>query len=244
MIRLLIIFLLVTDFCFAQQYQNGLILPDFAKVKHSDVCCVYLPKDGFSVFNAPSGNIVGSLTRMNESKTDDQAPYKIFFINKSTKTAKEIELSNFKEIGYEIWAMTYFERKNGFVRIVDSSIDFWLNEKEIKKKGFIVENWKDFLISNTGNLLGYYANDPGLNLQLLPSKDSDVVLTLKGDLLEITPTEETEGNWVKVNVIKYKEHPCVSELNQEELIEDKFEGWIILVDDNGLPNVWYYSRGC
>ena len=242
--RLFIIFLLVTDFCFAQQYQNGLILPDFNKVKHSEVCCVYLPKDGFSVFNEPRGINIGTLKRMAESNTDDQASYKIFFVDKSTDTAKQIEISNFKEIGYENWAITYFERKNGFVRIIDDNIDFWLKEKEIEKKGFIVENWKDFLISNTGNFLGYYANDPGLHLQLLPSKDSDVIVTLKGDLLEITPTEQIEGNWVKVKVTKYKEHPCVSALDPKELVEDKFEGWIKLVGDNGLPNVWYYSRGC
>jgi hypothetical protein len=203
-----------------------------------------LPKEGFTVFNSPNGNIIGFLTRMNESNTDDQAPDKIFFTDKSTDAVKQIELSKFKEIGYETWAIIYFERNNGFVRIVDSNINFWLSEKEIEEKSFKIENWKNFLISKTGRLLGYYANDPGLNLQVLPSKDSDIILTLKGDLIEITPTEQTEDNWVKVKVIKYKEHPCIGELSPEELIEEKFEGWIKLIDDNGLPNVWYYSRGC
>ena len=81
-------------------------------------------------------------------------------------------------------------------------------------------------------------------MRALPSTDSDLILTFNGDLFEIAPTEQAEGNWVKVKVIKYKEHPCLSELNQEELIEQKFEGWLKLVDDNGSPNVWYYSRGC
>ena len=242
--QLLFIIILITNFCFAQQYQNGLVLPDFEKVEHSEVCCIYSPKEGFTVFNSPDGTIIGTLTRMTESNKDDQAPYKIFFIDKSTETANQIELSKFKEIGYETWAITHFESKNGFVRIVDTNVDFWLSEKEIEEKDFKVENWKDFLISKTGSLLGYFANDPGLNLRALPSKDSDLILTFKGDLFEIKPTAQAEGNWVKVKVIKYKEHPCVSELNQEELIEEKFEGWIKLIDDNGSPNVWYYSRGC
>lgn len=242
--RLLFIFLLITNFCFAQQYQNGLILPDFNKIDQSEVCCIYLPKEGFSVFDSPNGNNIGTLTRMTESNTDDQTPYKIFFIDNATETAKPIELSNFKQIGYETWAITFFERKNGFVRIVESNVDYWLSEKEIEEKNFNVENWKSFLISNTGKLLGYYANDPGLNLRALPSKDSDLILTLRGDLFEITPTEQSERNWVRVKVRKYIEHPCVSGMNQDELIEEKFEGWIKLIDENGLPNVWYYSRGC
>lgn len=242
--RFLIIFIPITNFCFAQKYHNGLILPEFDKVEQSEVCCIYSPEEGFTVFNSPNGNEIGTLTRMTESNADDQAPYKIFFIHKSTETAKQIELSNFKQIGYEIWAITYFERKNGFVRIVDKNVDYWLSEKEIEDKDFKVENWKNFLISNTGSLLGYYANDPGLNLRLLPSKDSDLILTFNGDLFEIKPTAQAEGNWVKVEVIKYKEHPCVSDLNQNELIEEKFDGWIKLVNDNGSPNVWYYSRGC
>jgi hypothetical protein len=242
--RLLIIFLLITNFSFAQQYQNGLILPDFNKIDQSEVCCIYSPTEGFSVFNSPNGNNIGTLKRITESNKDDQAPYKIFFIDNATETEKQIELSNFKQIGYEIWAITFFERNNGFVRIVESNVNFWLSEKEIEEKNFNVENWQDFLISNTGNLLGYYANDPGLSLRALPSKDSDIILTFKGDLFEITPTEQSEGNWVKVKVINYIEHPCVSGMNQDELIEEKFEGWIKLIDENGLPNVWYYSRGC
>jgi len=55
---------------------------------------------------------------------------------------------------------------------------------------------------------------------LLPSKDSDLILILKGDLIEISPTEQAEGNWVKVKITKYKEHPCASGLNLEELIEE------------------------
>ena len=123
-------------------------------------------------------------------------------------------------------------------------MEYWLSEKEIEEKNFIVENWKNFLISRTGRLLGYYANDPGINLRALPSTDSELILTFKGDLFEITPTEQDEGNWVKVKVIKYKEHPCESGLSQNELAEEKYEGWIKLIDNNGIPNVWYYSRGC
>ena len=181
--RLLIIFLLMYNFCFAQQYQNGLILPDFEKVELSKVCCIYLPQEGFSVFNSPDSDYISYLTRMNESSIDNQDPYKIFFINKSTEGARQIELSNLKKIDYEIWAITYFERKNGFERIVDINVDYWLSENEIEEK--------NFLIANKDNLLGYYANNPGLKLQLSPSKDSDVIVIIKEDLYEILPTGQT-----------------------------------------------------
>ncbi|MEJ2193972.1 MAG: hypothetical protein P8X73_03825, partial [Ignavibacteriaceae bacterium] len=168
--RLLIIFLLVYNFCFAQQYQNGLILPALEKVELSKVCCIYLRQEGFTVFNSPDSDYISYLTRMNESSIDNQDPYKIFFINKSTEGARQIELSNLKEIDYEIWAITYFERKNGFESIVDINVDYWLSENEIEGKNFKIENWINFLIANKDNLPGYSANDPGLKLQLSLSK--------------------------------------------------------------------------
>src|SRR5690606_40358846 len=71
-------------------------------------------------------------------------------------------------------------------------------------------------ISNAGQVLGFYANDPGLNLRDSPSVNGKVLKKLKGDLFEITPTTQSKGLWVKVKVKKYKEHPCTSDLRSEE----------------------------
>jgi hypothetical protein len=73
-----------------------------------------------------------------------------------------------EEIGHEVWAISHLERRGGYVRVVDTRFDYWLSEKEIKLKGFKVENWQNFLPSHADDLLGYYANDPGLNLRIAP----------------------------------------------------------------------------
>jgi hypothetical protein len=77
-----------------------------------------------------------------------------------------------------------------------------------------------------------------------PTIESETLLTLSGDLYEITPTTESNGNWIKVSVKKYKEHQCLSELINEENIEFEIDGWIEIVQDDGEPNLWHYARGC
>ncbi len=110
--------------------------------------------------------------------------------------------------------------------------------------GYKATNWQDFLIENKDKFLGYYANKPGLNLRSEPLKSAKVLKTLRGDLFEIKLQKEAQGNWNKVKVIKYQEHPCKGNLTNEKNIEYILEGWIKTIDDSGTPNVWYYARGC
>jgi hypothetical protein len=242
--RIILILFLTANACFAQQYQRGLILPDFDKLDEEDVCCIYSPVKGFSVYDGPNGIKIGTFLLNRDSKSDNEALYNLLLLNVSNQIIDTIKRSNFKEIGYEVWALSYFERKNGYVRVTNRTVDFWLSEMEISKRNFRVENWMNFLITNAENLLGYYANDPGLNLRTQPSIESELLLTIKGDLFEIVPTSEFIGNWVKIKINKYTQHPCESMLQQDELIEYSLEGWIKIVDERGEPNVWYYSRGC
>ena len=153
-------------------------------------------------------------------------------------------MSNFKEIGYEVWTLTYFDRVDGFLRIIDDNHNYWLDENEIFQKGFKIETWQNFLLENSGELLGFYANEPGLYVRESPDKNSKIIVFLQGDLFEITPIAECIDGWNKVNVKKYRGHPCESNYNDPEIIELELNGWIKIVDDNGRPNVWYYPRGC
>jgi hypothetical protein len=141
-------------------------------------------------------------------------------------------------------SITFFERTNGFVRIVNESVNYWLNEKEISDKNFKVIDWQQFYTEMSGQLMGFYANDPGLDLKTEPTDNSATKKTLQGDLFEVTPTNETNGNWTKVKVKKYKEHPCGTDLDDKDSIEFEIDGWIKVVDNNGQPKLWYYSRGC
>jgi hypothetical protein len=242
--RIIFILLIMSNFSLAQTHQSGLILPDLSKVDEREICCIYTPKEGFSVFESPNGQKVGKLSRQLDGQKNDQEHYKLYFTPLSSQNPKQIEISNFQEIGYEVFAIPYFERKEGFVRVLNHTRNFWLNEDEIEIKGFKIENWQNFLFSMVGDLLGFYASDPGLNLRKEPNQHSELIATLKGHLFEISPLDQHEGSWTKVKVKKYKEHPCESSLTQDEMIEIEWEGWIKIIDDNDSPKVWYYSRGC
>jgi hypothetical protein len=240
---LFIIFLLLSfNLSYGQVLQNGLILPD--QIEDEEICCIYSPKDGFAVYNGPNGKIIGVLTKNADQNVGEQSYYRIYFVDYKTKTETQIGLEYFQEIGYEVWALSYSERKDGFVKIKYEAQDFWLKESQIEKVGFSLVDWQSFLTENVDLLLGYYANDPGLNLREKPNTNSRIIKTLKGDLVQISPTTEFNGLWTSVKVIISKENPCVTDVTDEENTIEELEGWIKIVDDNGLPNLWYYSRGC
>ncbi|WP_186755951.1 SH3 domain-containing protein [Echinicola salinicaeni] len=239
---LIILYLLSFNLTYGQELQNGLILPEHNE--DEEICCIYSPKIGFTVYDQPNGEEIGRLTRNVEQNVGDQSYYRIYFVNYTTKTETQIGLEHFREIGYEIWALTYTDRRDGFVKINYANQDLWLKESNIAKVGFTLVEWQSFLADNVDYLLGYYANDPGLNLREKPNTDSRIIRTLRGDTNQISPTNEHQGLWTKVKVIISKEHPCGTELTEDENIIEELEGWIKIVDDNGLPNLWYYSRGC
>lgn len=242
--KIAIILLIVTKISFGQDFKTGLLIPDLKIVDESEICCIYIPKDGFNVYSSPNGEIIGKLSRLNNSLEDEQELYKLYFIEKNTKKQELLNLSDFQEIGYEIWALKYIDSKNNFIKVELKNQNFWINKDEILRKGFKVVNWQTFLLENADNLLGYYANDKGLNLREEPNDNSKIIATVKGDLFEIKPTPENVNIWTKVKIRKYKKHPCLSDLDETELIEYELEGWLKLVDENGFPNVWYYARGC
>tara|TARA_R110002074_G_scaffold147405_1_gene298077 strand:+ start:438 stop:1169 length:732 start_codon:yes stop_codon:yes gene_type:complete len=240
--HLILFFLLSINQTYGQELQNGLILPE--KNEDEEICCIYSPKNGFTVYDQPNGEEIGRLIRNVDQNVNDQSFYQIYFVDLKTKKETKIGLEHFQEIAYEIWAITYSEKRNGFVKIRYSNQDLWLKQSEIESVGFALVEWQSFLTDNVDNLLGYYANDLGLNLREKPKTASRIIRTLKGDTNQISPTNEHNGLWTKVKVIISKEHPCGTDLTEEENIIEEVEGWIKIVDDNGLPNLWYYSRGC
>jgi hypothetical protein len=237
-----IFFLFIIHLSFGQTFQNGLILPD--KNEDQEICCIYSPKDGFEIYDGPNGKLIGRLTRNVTQNIGDQSFYRIYFVDNLTKTEQLIGLESFQEIAYEVWALAYKKINGDFVNLNIENKNYWLKITDLQKVGFTLTNWQTFLSNNTDNLLGFYAKDPGLNLREQPNLNSRIIRTLKGDVNQISPTKEHRGNWTKVKVIISKEHPCSTDLTEKENIIEELEGWIKIVDDEGRPNVWYYSRGC
>jgi len=235
--------LLITQLSlYSQVRQNGLIIPKDFNTEFS--CCVYAPKNGFSVYNKPNGNRIGTLSTKTKYKTKSEFDENLFFIDDQLKKDLVIDLKNLVEVGYEMLSLTFFERKNGFVRIADKSAEYWLKEKEITDTNFKVLDWQQFYFDMKHQLLGFYADEKGLDLKTAPSLNSKTIKTLKGDLFEIIPTDKTKGNWTKIKVKKYKKHPCVADFEEKENVEYEVKGWIEVIDTKGKPTLWFYSRGC
>lgn len=219
---------------FSQSLQSGLIFPGSVEDAY---CCIYIPKNGFKVYDKPNGKLIGTITNKDNS-------FSAFFTDHSTKKISELSPDDLYQVGYEIYSLPFFDRKNGFVRILNKKDNYWLKESEVKSQSFELVEWQRFLAENANEVLGFYANEPGLNLREKPTTDSKIIMTLKTDNQQIVPTNEHKGLWTKVKVIITKEQICETSLTEQENLVEIKEGWVKILDDGGLPNVHFYARGC
>ena len=213
----------------SQDFVKGLIMPgeDF------EICCIYIPNSGLEIYDKPNGTSIGKLTLgSSDSHTEVYQSY-----IEIEDQISDFEYSNFHMVGYEIMAIVYIDKSSEFVKIKNG---YWLSIAELKSKGLVLRTWMEYLINKDG-VLGWYANEPGLNLRTEPNIDSEILAKLKGTLWEITPIDETRGLWCKVKVKEYREHPCMGE---GDLIIRTITGWVKLLSDEQTPNVWSYSKGC
>ena len=72
---------------------------------------MYAPKNGFSVYNKPNGNRIGTLSTKTKYKTKSEFDENLFFIDDQLKKDLVIDLKNLVEVGYEMLSLTFFERK-------------------------------------------------------------------------------------------------------------------------------------
>lgn len=219
---------------FSQSLQSGLIFPTSVEDVY---CCIYVAKDGFKVYDKPNGKLIGSITSKDNS-------FSAFFIDNLTQNKSELSHEDLYQVGYEIYSIPFFERKNGFIGILNKKENYWLKESEVKSQSFEFVEWQRFLAENANEVLGFYANEPGLNLREKSTTDSKIIMPLKSDMQQIIPTNEHKGLWTKVKVIITKEHVCETSLSELENFVEIKEGWIKILDDGGMPNVHFYARGC
>lgn len=196
-------------------------------------CCVYIPTSGLVAYDRPNGK---QIARLEPGAPDNNGEvYKAFI--KSDQGLTEFDYANLYMVGYEVMAIVYIDKQGEFVK---THSGYWLSVKELKSNGLILKNWMDYLV-DTKDVLGWYANDPGLNLRIEPTTNAKILATLKGDLWEITPTNETRGMWCKVTVKEYRKHPCSG---KSDLVIQTLTGWVKLLSDEQTPNVWDYGKGC
>lgn len=244
MIRIISLLIVCCPFLgFSQGFRSGLILPIADSLRYSDkYCCILSPEKGFQTYDRPNGQVTGILKRVGDARKDDQVPYKIYFVSGSTN--KMIDEKCYREIASELSAFTYTDIVDGYLKIGDPSGYYWLKLAEIRQQGFKAVSWMDFLVTHSGSVLGYYANEPGLRVRKEPDANSEVIGSVRGELFEIKLTGETSGQWAKVRIKKYKDHPCNTSPDEKDNLEYISEGWLKVLNDTGVPNIWHYTRGC
>jgi hypothetical protein len=228
-----IVILILSQTFQGQTITKGLIIPKDAN--SLDYCCVYIPASGINIYNKPNGTILGKMEQ--DSKWDSNSKSREILLNQDGQLEPLDHLS-LEVVRDDITALVYVEQNSNFVKIKNG---FWIKVNELNEQGLKIVNWMQYLIDKSPNVIGYYARDPGLDLRKTPSEQSELILILKGDLLEIKITQETKGLWCKVIVTKYSDHPCTSKGNFDEIKLETFTGWIKLLSDDQTPNVSYYK---
>ena len=239
----IILFLFVQS-VFAQ-YRTGLILPkNFIESNRRDsFCCVLFPDSDIFLYDKPAGKKVGRICRIGDPN-DDENYYDSLYFKLKKQRPKLIGKDLLREVGFETYCYGFDDVQNGYVRIFTTYSNFWLSLYELHKMGYVLVNWKDFIIHTTGKLPGFFPKQEGLNLMAKPTSESKVITKMKGDEYQITPTGLCKGNWCKVVVKRYKKNPCIADKNDEPNLLKTFTGWIQLVDSTGNPLVWFYTHPC
>ena len=220
------------------EYQSGLVIP-LPDVPTEEICCLFTPTGGFKLYNSQGvrkGKIIGG------SETDDGQFYstKLIVGEVGSGEEKEVDIEFYETVDYEEYALLFHERKDGMVKVLSPEEDWWIKEEDLVSDNFRIISWREFLMVNAGNMMGYYALD-GTKLPVYagPSYNAVTMMQIEGNVHEVEPTGEVNGNWSKVIVTIYDKHPC-----EEGTILESIEGWMELTTVEGVPLVMYYSAGC
>ena len=196
---------------------------------------IFVPKEGIKLFNNSNRNEKALLTKSVEGVNYEENGYNLYLIKDNHSSGVEASITC---IGVEKDYLTYFEEKDGFVRIKVSNENYWVKISSLETKSFRAINWQIFYTEWSDKLLQLFCENE-LNIREQPSTNAKIIRAIKGDFFEISIINEHSGNWSKVVVKKYKIRVC--EEGHEESLEYEAEGWIKVMDDNGYPLLNFYG---
>lgn len=234
--RFILIFLISisVNFTFAESYDKhwgiGIIaVSDINQISEG----VYIPEN-INLYNEKK-NKTGDIKNGNYRVAPKiSIGSKVFEYRYDKKVAKD-----FIEVGYEGVVLKYYEEKGDLLKVLvnTSETSCYIKKSDLNKSGYVPMPWMQFLLNKN---VEFYAPETGLNLRKGAGIDQEKIVTLRGDVFEIKLTGKTNGLWAEVEVEKYDSHYCTG----AHILEQKYKGWIKLLDDKGYPNIWFYSRGC
>ena len=174
------------------------------------------------------------------SRATDQ--WRLLIQMAGSQTTIESNPDDLREVGYESGAIIVFEEKDGYVQVLPHSTgqSAWMKTEELAQHGFSFLSWIDFLKGKSNG--GLFPRDSmAINLRDGSGANHAKTTTLRGELIDITPTGQKKGLWLEVDVVRYDVHFCT---DGQGHIAERWKGWLKAVDDQGYPNLWYHTRGC
>lgn len=229
--------------------RTGLILPDFEKLPELPrTTMAYVPGSGLALYDRPGGKVWAKLSRFCPVGKYTDGSMRMFILPDSNpNNCEHIKLEQLHHLSDDTYGIPFYNRVDNYVLLFkNTSQECWVDVKDIAESNFRMLGWKEYFIERRD--LPAHVNEPGLNLREGPYADAKKLLTVKGDEMEIILTGFDggfcEGPWCKVKVKVYKKSPCTTSEPESKNLKKEYEGWIKLVDDNGMPNVHINTKGC
>lgn len=196
---------------------------------------VIFPDSQVSLYDQPGGKQMAVVSRATDQ-------WRLLIQKAGSQASAQTNPGDLREVGYESGAVIVFEEKDGYVKVLPRSTGqgAWMKTEELAQHGFSFLSWIDFLNGKSDGGL-FPRESMAINLREGSGATHARIATLRGELIDITPTGQKKGLWLEVNVVRYDVHFCT---DGQGHIAERWKGWLKAVDDEGYPNLWYYTRGC
>lgn len=238
--RIIIIWFFVFSFLARIPAQN----PNYAKYgigylyseKGLQTLSINFPNAEFELFDSPGGKKTGVIFKKDFIN--------LMYKNEIKKTVFRVKNEDMVEFADKTYCLKYFEQSGDYLKILVNSTGkgYWISIKELKYLRIISQSWFDYFLEQKKGF--YPAIDIGLNIREKPDVKSRKIALLKSDYYYIKLSGTTEGMWAEAEVIKYDTRPCKSKDPASLKAGSKISGWIKIIDDTGVPNIWFHCNGC
>ena len=196
---------------------------------------VIFPDSQVPLYEHPGGKQVAVVYRATDQ-------WRLLIQQEGSQAKTEANPDDLREVGYESGAVIVFEEKEGYLKVLPRSTDqgTWMKIDDLAQHGFGFLSWIDFLQGKSEGGL-FPRETMAINLREGSEATHRKIATLRGELIDITPTGQKKGLWLEVDVVRYDVHICA---DGQGHIAERWRGWLKAIDDQGYPNLWYYTRGC
>jgi hypothetical protein len=152
---------------------------------------------------------------------------------------------DFPEISYESSALAYFEERGDFAQVLKHMVPpgFWVRVADVPGKR--LRRWPELIVEHERLYLGY----DGHQLRYEPSQSAAVIISLRDRQVhetvvhQLLPTGQLSGGWGEFEVIEFTgDFYGLTQTREAFPTGNRWTGWLRLVNGEGLPEFWFFTR--